>query len=249
MAPARQQHAGRHGDRALRGGGLCLRRCTCHLLVPLGLAHLSGSTGTSSHGFPSRFGACVHAGCSRRGGHCTVVRPGCSSSVGLPAPRIAQHPCTLTRGGCGLTHRWSGNSDSANPSSILPWPCHLPMKILFPAVLLLAPLLAGPGAFAGDTTCTTNREGRTVCPAPDSSCLKDRYGDVICSTPGGGIEIDRYGDPVCGPGYCTKDLRGDLFCSNAPRGASSTDRVGNAVCAGQCVPAKREACVKPQPAK
>lgn len=125
----------------------------------------------------------------------------------------------------------------------------LPMKTHLLTALLLVPLMASPVALAGDTTCTTNREGRTVCPAPDSTCLKDRYGDVICSTPGGGIETDRYGNPVCGPGYCTRDLRGDLFCSNSPRGASSTDRAGNAVCAGQCVPAKAQACVKPQPAR
>lgn len=125
----------------------------------------------------------------------------------------------------------------------------LPMKIHLLTALLLAPLMVSPVALASDTTCTANREGRLVCPAPDSTCLKDRYGDVICSTPGGGIAIDRYGSPVCGPGYCTKDLRGDLFCSNAPRGASSTDSAGNAVCAGECVPAKAQACVKPQPAR
>ena len=114
---------------------------------------------------------------------------------------------------------------------------------------MMALLLATSGALASDKVCTTNREGRTVCPAPDSTCLKDRYGDVVCSTPGGGIELDRYNNPVCGPGYCTKDLRGDLFCSSSPRGASSTDRVGNAVCADNCVPASPQVCVKPQPAK
>ena len=106
--------------------------------------------------------------------------------------------------------------------------------------------IVGAAAIAGDKVCLTDREGKTACPAPDARCLKDRYGDVRCSTPGGGIELDRYGDPACAPGYCTKDLRGDLLCSRSPRGASSTDRAGNAVCADGCVAAKPQACVKPQ---
>ena len=115
------------------------------------------------------------------------------------------------------------------------------------AMALLLSIFA-TGSLASDKVCMTDREGKTVCPAPDAKCLKDRYGDVRCSSPGGDIAIDRYGDPVCGPGYCTKDLRGDLLCSKSPRGASSTDRTGNAVCAGGCVAAKPQACVKPEPA-
>jgi hypothetical protein len=110
-------------------------------------------------------------------------------------------------------------------------------------------LAAVAGAGAADTGCTMSRDGRTVCPAPDSTCLTNRNGDVVCSTPGGGIDIDRYGDPVCGPGYCTKDVRGDFFCSSSPRGAASNDRYGNAACAESCVAAKAQACIKPVPAR
>ncbi|MBS0448657.1 MAG: hypothetical protein JSR59_22265 [Proteobacteria bacterium] len=116
------------------------------------------------------------------------------------------------------------------------------------AAALLALLLPAT-ALAGDTECTPNREGKPICPAPDSRCVTNRSGDVVCSTPGGGIELDRYGDAACGPGYCTKDLHGDLFCSSAPRGAASTDRYGNAACAVSCVPAKPQACVRPKPMK
>src|SRR4051812_27444090 len=107
------------------------------------------------------------------------------------------------------------------------------------ALLAFATLLvAAQTAWAQDKGCTTGRDGRLVCPPPDSTCVVARSGDVICSSPGGGIEIDRYGDPVCGPGYCAKDIRGDLFCSSSPRGAASQDRYGAAVCAVGCVAAK-----------
>jgi hypothetical protein len=98
-----------------------------------------------------------------------------------------------------------------------------------------------------DGGCIPARDGRLVCPQPDSACMSDPDGNVLCSTPGGGIEFDRYGKPACGPGYCTKDQRGDIFCSSAPRGAAATDQNGNAVCAGSCVRAKIEACVRPKP--
>lgn len=117
------------------------------------------------------------------------------------------------------------------------------LPTFFAAALLS---FTGP-ASAGDAHCTTNRSGKMVCPEPDSRCVLNRAGDVVCSAPGGGIEMDRYGEPVCGPGYCTKDRRGDLFCSDAPRGAASRDRYGNAACAGSCVPATAAACVVPQP--
>ncbi|MBX3604329.1 MAG: hypothetical protein KF788_03615 [Piscinibacter sp.] len=109
------------------------------------------------------------------------------------------------------------------------------------ACLLIGLLIAGPAAAGG---CFTVRDGRTVCPKPDARCLPDRYGDVRCSAPGGGVALDRYGAPVCGPGYCTRDLRGDVFCSSAPRGAADVDRHGKAVCAEGCVPARAEACTK-----
>lgn len=125
--------------------------------------------------------------------------------------------------------------------------CRLSGRALLACLL---PLLIGmsPTLHAQDKGCTPDRYGRMVCPAPDSTCIADRYGDIVCSTPGGGIVEDRYGDPSCGPGYCTKDQRGDVFCSNRARGAASTDRYGNAVCAGDCVAARPQACVRPKPA-
>lgn len=115
--------------------------------------------------------------------------------------------------------------------------------------ILAAVLLCAGSVHAQDKGCTPTRDGGLVCPPPDSTCLTDRYGDVVCSSPGGGILLDRYGDPLCGPGYCTKDLRGDSFCSSAPRGAASTDRHGNAACAVSCVSAKTQLCVRPKPVK
>ncbi len=112
-------------------------------------------------------------------------------------------------------------------------------------LLVSASLLAS----AQDKGCAVGRDGKLVCPAPDSMCLNDRSGAVVCSTPGGGIEHDRYGLPVCGAGYCTRDSRGEVFCSNAVRGAASSDLYGTPACTGRCVPASANACVRPTPAK
>jgi hypothetical protein len=121
---------------------------------------------------------------------------------------------------------------------------------MYRAICRLVVLMAAlsTSAWAADEACTPTRDGRLVCPAPESRCVTDRAGEVVCSTPRGGIEVDRYGVPVCGAGYCTKDLRGDVFCSNAPGGAASTDRYGAAACFGSCMPASAQACVKPRPA-
>jgi hypothetical protein len=119
-------------------------------------------------------------------------------------------------------------------------------RTLIYATSLLLLLLCEVPAQAHDKTCTANREGKMVCPEPDASCKTDRTGEVVCSTAGGGIELNRYGDPICGPGYCAKDRRGDIFCSNQPRGAAALDRYGNAACAGECVAATPQHCVKPK---
>lgn len=100
-------------------------------------------------------------------------------------------------------------------------------------------------AAAEKPECVTRRDGQVVCPQPDARCVLDRYGEVACSTPGGGIVHDRYGDPVCGPGHCSTDRRGDVYCSKSPRGAAAVDRYGMATCTDQCVPAKASACVRP----
>ncbi|CAN5892863.1 hypothetical protein BH11PSE13_BH11PSE13_41920 [soil metagenome] len=103
-------------------------------------------------------------------------------------------------------------------------------------------------AGAQDRVCTPDRNGRMVCPQPNASCIQDRLGDIVCSTPGGGISLDRYGAAVCGPGACTQDQNGALFCSSAPQGAASTNREGKAVCAVGCVQASASMCVRPTPA-
>jgi hypothetical protein len=120
----------------------------------------------------------------------------------------------------------------------------LKVATLLSASLALVLCLATLTVIATDDGCTTTRDGRVVCPKPDSRCVTDDQGEVICSTPGGGIEFDRYGVPVCGPGYCTRDQRGELFCSSVPRGAAATDRSGNAACSVSCVPATPQACIK-----
>lgn len=94
--------------------------------------------------------------------------------------------------------------------------------------------------------CVPDRQGKLVCPPPDGRCLADRYGAVACSTSGGGIAPDRYGELVCGPGYCTKNRRGEVLCSNSPRGAAALDRYGDATCTDECVPARAEACSRPK---
>jgi hypothetical protein len=107
-------------------------------------------------------------------------------------------------------------------------------------------VFAAAASLGAQANCISTASGKTVCPAPDSQCLSNRTGDIVCSTPGGGIVLDRYGEPVCGPGYCTKDVRGEVVCSSLARGAASTDRYGNGGCAGQCVAASGGSCVRPR---
>jgi hypothetical protein len=87
-----------------------------------------------------------------------------------------------------------------------------------------------------------------VCPQADATCLADRHGDVFCSKPGGGIDLDNLGTPTCGPGYCTRNQEGTVFCSSVPRGAASTDAYGKVACTTSCVRASPQMCVKPRPA-
>jgi hypothetical protein len=117
------------------------------------------------------------------------------------------------------------------------------------AFLALALCSAPLTVKAADERCAATSDGRVACPEPDSKCVTDRKGEIICSTPGGGIEVNQYGEAACGPGYCTKDQRGDIFCSSAQRGAASTDRYGNAACSVSCVAGKPQACIKLKPSK
>jgi len=99
-----------------------------------------------------------------------------------------------------------------------------------------------PAATPG-SGCLRTPRGQVVCPEPDSKCVAYKETEVLCSQPGGSIEFTTYGEPVCGPGYCTRDQRGEVFCSSAPRGSASTDLSGNAKCSVSCVRATRETCV------
>jgi hypothetical protein len=116
-------------------------------------------------------------------------------------------------------------------------------RLLMAALCLWA--ATGAWAQASSKDCLQGRDGKMVCPPPEGRCVTNRNGDVICSGPGGGIELDRYREPLCGPGFCTIDIRGDVFCSSAAKGAASTDSYGVAVCSMGCVRATADQCVKP----
>jgi hypothetical protein len=104
-------------------------------------------------------------------------------------------------------------------------------------------------AEAGDQDCTPDKNGALVCPQADASCLREQDGGVVCSKPGGGIELDRLGKASCGPGYCTTNQDGEIWCSSVARGAASTDSYGKAACTTSCVRAKPQLCVKPKPSQ
>jgi len=117
------------------------------------------------------------------------------------------------------------------------------------AVLMAATAAAAAfDALAAPRGCVPARDGRLVCPPPDGRCVLDRLGAAVCSAEGGGIRLDRLGEPVCGPGRCVTDWKGDVQCSDTPRGAAGIDRYGRAACFGGCVPAQAETCVRPEPA-
>ena len=90
-----------------------------------------------------------------------------------------------------------------------------------------------------------NRNGKIICGQTDSGCATNRRGEIVCTTPGGGMKNDLYGELLCGPGYCVTDQRENILCSGLPGGAASLDQTGNAVCSGGCVPATKEACIRP----
>lgn len=92
-----------------------------------------------------------------------------------------------------------------------------------------------------------NRNGKIICgqSQSDSGCATNRSGELVCTTPGGGMKNDLYGELLCGPGNCVTDQRNNILCSGQPSGAASLDQTGNAVCSGGCVPATKEACIRP----
>jgi len=117
----------------------------------------------------------------------------------------------------------------------------------------LAKYLVGVGALCIAPTqvlaqgggCIVDQNGRVICAQADANCAANQRREIVCTTPGGGMMPDQRGEFLCGPGYCVTDQRGDVFCSNQPRGAAMVDQTGNAVCSGSCVPGTKEACVRP----
>lgn len=117
---------------------------------------------------------------------------------------------------------------------------------VFASVGVLIQFSAGDAA-AQNQACARSSAGEVICGAADSTCLPDRRGQVICSTPGGGILLDRNGTAMCGPGYCTADQQGVIWCSVTPRGGAATDSRGTAHCTDSCVRASSAACVPARP--
>lgn len=112
------------------------------------------------------------------------------------------------------------------------------------AFALLAVLSAAP-AIAEPPHCFRHLDGSLRCPQGSRPCMADALGKVFCSPPDGGVEVNNFGQPLCGPGYCTRDWKGDVFCAKTPRGASDVDMYGQPLCVGGCVPGQAELCVRP----
>ena len=93
--------------------------------------------------------------------------------------------------------------------------------------------------------CVRHKDGGLRCPQGSIPCLPDALGKVSCAPTDGGVERNNFGEPLCGPGYCTRDWKGDVFCAKTPRGASDVDRYGEPVCAGGCVPGQAALCTQP----
>lgn len=116
-----------------------------------------------------------------------------------------------------------------------------PLALLLGLALCNAPLQL----FAQGAGCVMDQSGRVLCGPPDANCAANQRGEVFCTTPGGGLMPDQLGELLCGPGYCVRDQRGDVYCSNQPRGGAMIDQQGNAVCSGTCIRGTTQACVRP----
>jgi hypothetical protein len=116
-----------------------------------------------------------------------------------------------------------------------------PLALLLGLALCNAPLQL----FAQGAGCVMDQSGRVLCGPPDANCAANQRGEVFCTTPGGGMMPDQLGELLCGPGYCVRDQRGDVYCSNQPRGGAMMDQQGNAVCSGTCIRGTTQACVRP----
>lgn len=111
------------------------------------------------------------------------------------------------------------------------------------AVLLL------PAALAADppAPCFVHRDGGLRCPQGSVRCMPDALGHWFCAPRDGGVEVNNFGQPLCGPGYCTRDWKGDVFCAATPRGASDKNLHGQPVCTGGCVPGQAALCTAAKP--
>ncbi|NBO42958.1 MAG: hypothetical protein EBU92_15880 [Betaproteobacteria bacterium] len=80
----------------------------------------------------------------------------------------------------------------------------------------------------------------------DVNCKKDNEDAVWCAPEQGGIQQRPNGEVFCGVGQCIKMTNGAVVCSNQPHGRTALNYIGQAVCAGNCVPGKQSLCVKPK---
>ena len=77
-------------------------------------------------------------------------------------------------------------------------------------------------------------------------CKKDNDGNVWCAPEQGGIGQRPNGEVFCGVGQCMNMTNGAVVCSNQPNGRTALNYIGQAICAGSCVPGKQSVCVKPK---
>ena len=81
----------------------------------------------------------------------------------------------------------------------------------------------------------------------DTNCQTDNEGVVWCAPTGGGIGQRPNGEVSCGVGQCIKMTNGAVVCSSQLGGPTALNYIGQAVCAGSCVPGKQALCVQPKP--
>src|SRR5258708_35015434 len=105
-----------------------------------------------------------------------------------------------------------------------------PLALLLGLALCNAPLQL----FAQGAGCVMDQSGMVLCGPPDSNCAANQRGEVFCTTLGGRLMPDQLRDLLCGPGYCLRDQRLDVYCSNQPRCGAIVTQRGDAVSAGPC---------------
>ncbi len=76
------------------------------------------------------------------------------------------------------------------------------------------------------------------------NCKNDNDGNTWCAPAQGGIEQRPNGEVFCGVGQCIKMTNGAVVCSNQADGRTALNYIGQAICAGTCVPGKQSLCVK-----